>query len=136
MRNNNKGIKRRYSKKDKQHLLDELRKTLGVITQACRKCKISRETFYVWYNTEQWFHDEYDTILEEQIDFVESKLHECIDEKDKSAIIFYLKTKGKHRGFRETLDVTLQTDNIKIEFGNATIADDTATENGDDAPTA
>jgi hypothetical protein len=114
-----KGRKTRYTKKDKQRLLDELRKSLGIITTACRKCDIGRETFYRWYNEEQWFHDEYETILEEQIEFVENKLVECINDKDHTAIIFYLKTKGRKKGWREINDINIQTDNIKIEFGNA-----------------
>lgn len=124
------GRKRRYTKAKKLEVIAELRKSLGIITTACRRCDISRDTFYKWYNEEQWFHDEYETILQEQIEFVESKLQECIDEKDHTAIIFYLKCKGRKNGWREINDISLQTDNIKIEFGNAKQAED-----GDDAPT-
>jgi len=119
-----KAHKRKYTKKDKEKLIDELRKSLGIITIACRKCNIGRDAFYSWYNKEQWFHDAYEQILEEQIEFVENKLVECIQDKDHTAIIFYLKTKGRKKGWREINDVNIQSDNLKIEFGNADLSDE------------
>jgi hypothetical protein len=91
---------------------------------------INRTTYYVYYNEDEAFKDSIDEIAESALDFVESKLFqriegvETIEEKafsyegevkiqeikkqyppDTTAIIFYLKTKGKKRGYIETQEV-------------------------------
>jgi len=54
-------------------------------------------------------------LTESIIDLAESKLIENINDNDNTAIIFYLKTKGKHRGYieRSERDYTDKT----IEIG-------------------
>ena len=46
------------------------------------------------------------------IDFAETQLQSLIKDKDKAAIFFYLKTKGKHRGYVEKYDFQ---GNIKLD---------------------
>lgn len=43
---------------------------------------------------------------ERMIDFAESKLYQNIKEGDNTAIIFYLKTQAKHRGYIERAEVS------------------------------
>jgi len=100
---------------------------LGVITDACNMAKIGRSTFYRYMKTDKEFADAINEIDELAIDFVESKLFERIRGKmyiektiesnskgdtsekevekevqpDTTAIIFFLKTKGKKRGYSE-----------------------------------
>ena len=118
---------RMYSKKKKEEVLEALNETLGIISSACKKVNISRDVFYKWYNSEPWFKEEADRIQAEQIDFVESKLIECINDKDHTAIIFYLKTKGRNRGWKEVNDINIQNGNIKIIFSNKELNNDDKT---------
>lgn len=90
-------------------MLAALEKTLGVVTKACKVMDLNRSTFYNWYNSDKVFAAQVDSIGDIAIDFVESKLFEQIDEGNVTASIFYLKTKGKKRGYIERIenDVTL-----------------------------
>ena len=47
-------------------------------------------------------------ILEDYLDFVETELHNKIKAGDVEAIIFYLKTHGKHRGYVETQEFEIE----------------------------
>lgn len=87
--------------KEKEEFLKELAKGYGIIATACEKVGISRTTFYRWCDADPEFKEKADEITETQVDFVESKLLQQINEGDTTAIIFYLKTKGKKRGYNE-----------------------------------
>lgn len=75
----------------------------GIILNACEAIGISRSKYYKWMQDDADFAAKVEEIKEAQIDFVESKLISAIDANDTTAIIFYLKTKGKKRGYTEKL---------------------------------
>ena len=99
-------------KKDttKQRLLECMKKNLGNISHACEQVKIPRTTYYKWYNDDEKFREAIQEITEAEIDFVESCLKREIKDGNVTAQIFYLKTKGKKRGYveREKEDNTEQ----------------------------
>ena len=90
----------------KKALLDALEKSLGVVTTACKKVGIGRTTYYDWYNTDPEFKKKVDDLQNVALDFAESQLHRQIAENSTSATIFYLKTKGKKRGYVERQEFT------------------------------
>jgi hypothetical protein len=85
----------------KKSFLEALSKSLGIISTACGKNGISRQTFYTWRNADPVFAQACQEVEENAIDFVESKLLELIAEKNPAACIFFCKTKGKSRGYIE-----------------------------------
>ncbi|HSH67763.1 MAG TPA: hypothetical protein VLB84_18625 [Bacteroidia bacterium] len=85
----------------KKALLEALEQSLGVVTSAVKKAGIGRTTFYEYYNSDEEFRKKVDDIGNVSIDFAESQLFKQIKEGNVTAIIFYLKTKGKHRGYFE-----------------------------------
>lgn len=87
--------------KKKEKMLEELSASRGIIKIACDRSGISRNTFYEWIKQDLEFKKAVDIIQEEQIDFVESRLLDNINEGDTQASTFYLKTKGKGRGYTE-----------------------------------
>ena len=95
----------------KDAVVEALEKSLGVITTACRVVGINRTTFYRWLNEDKEFRSRVEDIENVAIDFAESKLHEQIADNNTSATIFYLKTKGRKRGYIETQEIKLD-DNI------------------------
>ena len=85
----------------KQAFIDNLKKSGGVICVACECTGINRSTYYRWRESDKQFADDVDEVMDAQVDYVESKLMELINAHDTTATIFYLKTKGKKRGWTE-----------------------------------
>jgi len=103
--------KKRVSNKGdtlKKAMLEALEKSLGVVTTACRMVDISRKTHYEWYKLDEAYKEAVDDISDIALDFAESQLHKQIKDGEVSSTIFYLKTKGKKRGYVEKneLDVS------------------------------
>ena len=90
----------------KKALIEALEKSLGVVTTACRKAGIGRTTYYDWLNNDPEFKAAVESIQDVALDFAESQLHRQIAENNTSATIFYLKTKGKRRGYVERTEHT------------------------------
>lgn len=88
-------------KQKKEALLKALEIHLGIVTYACRDCKINRQSFYSWYRDDPEFKKSYDEIENVVLDFVESKLFNNINNGDQNAINTFLKYKGKKRGYVE-----------------------------------
>ena len=114
----------------KENLLKALEKSLGIVSTACVSIGISRTTYYKYYNEDKEFKQSVDSIGDIALDCAESQLFELIKEKNVTAIIFYLKTKGKKRGYVEKLQAGDQKlpDAIEISFvdgnGNKTPFDE------------
>lgn len=93
----------------KGNLLEALEKSLGVVTTACKTAGCSRETFYKYCRDDEEFKSKVDDIANVTLDFAESQLHKQIMDGNTSATIFYLKTKGKNRGYIERSEVQQET---------------------------
>lgn len=93
--------------KDKEKLLVLLKECSGIVTFACEKAGLSRQTFYRWCRDDPDFKDRVNAINELQIDVAEASLLKKIQGGDTTAIIFYLKTKGKDRGYSERREISI-----------------------------
>ena len=100
---NNKHNKTQHNKKA---LIDALEKSLGVVTSACKSVGLNRSTYYDYYNSDPEFKKSVDELSNIALDFAESNLHKQIKDGNTSATIFYLKTKGKKRGYVERQEIT------------------------------
>lgn len=99
----------------KQRLLSSLRQHKGIVSTACRAASVPRRTYYQWLRTDNGFRESVEDIGEEAIDFVESKLMEKIEAGAERSIIFFLKTRGKGRGYSEQTQVSV-SDKIDREI--------------------
>ena len=90
----------------KESLLAALEQSLGVVTVACKKADIPRSTYYKWLKDDEVFAKNVKEIENVALDFAESQLHKQISENSTAATIFYLKTKGKKRGYIERQVIT------------------------------
>ncbi len=90
----------------KKRLLIALEKTMGIVSRACNKCGIHRQTYYNYLGDPK-FKEHVDVIAENAIDFAEGQLLTSIKNGSDTATIFYLKTKGKKRGYVERQETEL-----------------------------
>lgn len=99
-------------------MLEALEQTLGVVTTACKSAGIPRPTYYKWLKEDEVFRKQVQDIENIALDFAESQLHSQMKGGNTSATIFYLKTKGKRRGFveRQEMDHTSDGEPIKINI--------------------
>jgi hypothetical protein len=106
----------------KKAMIAALTKSLGVVTTACKEVGISRTIHYKWIAKDIKYRKSVEDVGEIALDFVETMLHKQIKDKDTAATIFYLKTKGKRRGYVERTEIT-GADNmplaIQIEIINS-----------------
>ena len=95
------------TKLNKKAMLEALEKSLGIVTTACKHVGISRRTYYNWLSSDDKFKAEVQDINDIALDFAESKLYELIKETNVAATLFYLKTKGKSRGYVERQELAV-----------------------------
>ena len=72
----------------------------------CNALGIERATFYNWLKEDNSFKEKITALEEGDIDTAESALKRQIREGNITAIIFYLKTKGKNRGYVERQELS------------------------------
>lgn len=71
------------------------------VTAACAALNITRQTFYNRKSKSKKLQELIIEADESLLDFAESKLVEHINDGDVTSLIFFLKTKGKKRGYVE-----------------------------------
>jgi hypothetical protein len=98
----------------KEAILKALENSLGVVTTACKQTDTPRSTFYKWLKEDEEFAKEVKDIENIALDFGESQLHSQMSGGSTAATIFFLKTKGKRRGYieRQEVDHTSGGDSI------------------------
>lgn len=105
----------------KKRMIEALEKSLGIVTTACKSTGINRSNHYEWLIKDEAYKSEVESISEITLDFAESQLHKQINEGNTSATIFYLKTKGKKRGYVERQEFEVIENDI--DFSNITDED-------------
>lgn len=90
--------------KNKKAMLIALEKSLGVVSTACKSTGLSRTQHYHWLKTDAEYKAQVEELVEVTLDFAESRLHSRINDGDTTAIIFFLKTRGKGRGYVERIE--------------------------------
>lgn len=88
----------------KEAMLKALKNSLGIVSIACEKAGINRWTHYDWLKTDAQYKRAVENIENEALDLAEAALLTLIKQKNVRAIIFLLRTRGKHRGYTEKLD--------------------------------
>lgn len=94
----------RFDSPLKKRMIEALISSLGIVTPACRAVGISRWTHYRWLREDEDYRRTVEEMGDIALDFAENKLMTAMNQNDITAIIFYLKTKGKKRGYVERVE--------------------------------
>ena len=92
----------------KKAMLEALEQSLGIVTTACKNVGIGRTTHYAWIQSDPEYKKAVEAIEDVAIDFAESQLMKQMKEGSTPAAIFYLKTKGKKRGYIERTEQSIE----------------------------
>lgn len=74
------------------------------ISATCLALGIDRKTFYNRRKASAQLNERLESVEESLIDYAESKLMKAITDDNLTATIFYLKTKGRNRGYVERVE--------------------------------
>lgn len=104
--------------KKKKEFLKAYEAKANNISLACKGVGIVRQTYYNWMENDPEFAQEIENLNEAELDFAETQLKRLMRDGDKISTIFYLKTKGKKRGYVERTELTGAEDAepIRIEI--------------------
>ena len=99
----------------KNAMLEALKKSLGIVTKAVEMVGIDRQTHYNWLKDDADYKAKVEALDDVVLDFAESKLHQSINNGSDTATIFFLKTKGKKRGYIEKQEITNTNLNVEVQ---------------------
>ena len=89
--------------------LEAIEKNAGLVSGVARDLKVSVQAVYQRKEKNKKIKDAFESAIEENLDLAESKLVEAIGSREAWAICFYLKCKGKGRGYIETQKHEIET---------------------------
>lgn len=89
-----------------KEFLEAYDRSLGNVSTACRAVGVSRATFYNWKKSDEKFREAIGELDEYNLDFAETMLMKHIRDGDTTTLIFFLKTKGRERGYVERVEAT------------------------------
>ena len=92
----------------KKAMIEALEKSLGIVTTASKMVDINRKTHYEWMKADLEYKEAVDNIENMTLDFAESQLHKQIKDGEVSSTIFFLKCKGKRRGYIERSEIDMK----------------------------
>ena len=93
-------------KPERKAMIDALIKHKGNVTRAADEIDMNRENHYYWCHNDPEYKKAVDKVQDVALDFAEGKLFDGMDEMNMTAVIFYLKTRGKGRGYIERTEIT------------------------------
>jgi len=114
----------------KKAMIAALEKSLGVVTTAAKNSGVARQLHYDWIKQDENYRQAVEAIGDIALDFAESQLHKQIQEGNTTATIFFLKTKGKGRGYierNEIAGVENEPLTVRVLFEDYGSNNDTAT---------
>lgn len=89
------------TQQNKDAFIAALRRCMGIVSTASKEVGVSRVTHYQWLKDDPEYKARVEEIAEEVIDFAESAMYKQIAEGNAKMIEFFMKTRGRKRGYEE-----------------------------------
>lgn len=97
---------RASTKVKKKLMIEAMRNNLCVISLAAKAVGINRKSHQRWMKDDPNYKEQIEELDEYALDFVESKHFKKINDGNSKHILFHLRTKGKKRGYGESMEHT------------------------------
>jgi len=103
---------------EKEQFIKAIAGSGGYVSLIADRIGCAPKTVYDWINKDEDVAEAIKREKIKQVDFAEGKLQSLIKQENPTAIIFYLKTQGKDRGYYEhrTQDITSGNQPITINM--------------------
>lgn len=99
--------------KRKVAFMNYFRKGLGDISSACKKAKVTRQLYYYWIKNDENFKAEVEFTDDEIVDIGQRALLKKVKQGDTRSIIYLLNSKGRKRGYGNTLILENKKEDIE-----------------------
>ena len=109
----------------KREFLEALKRCSGNVSEAVKQVPICRLTHYRWLEADPEYAAAVDAIKESLIDRAEGVLHSLIGEGNVPAVLFFLKTQGKRRGYIERTETDVTSGGQPINFVTKVVQNNT-----------
>lgn len=90
-----------YKRPDDEQIIQALRASSGLVALAASKLGVNRRTLYNWFQEDPELLEALHDVRESMKDLAEGKLLQQVQEGNLTAIIYYLKTQARDRGYQE-----------------------------------
>ena len=110
---------------DKKQFLEALKRCAGNVSEAMEQVPTHRSTHYRWLESDPEYAAAVDAIKESLIDRAEGVLHSLIGEGNVPAVLFFLKTQGKRRGYIERTETDVTSGGQPINFVTKVVQNNT-----------
>lgn len=97
-----------------QQMVETIYESKGILAIAARKLACTRQTVHNYVNRYATVKAALEDARETNVDYVEGKLMQAIDSGNIAAIMFFLKTQGKNRGYIERQEIDHSDVTIRV----------------------
>ena len=107
------------TKLKKKNFINMFYESTGNVSHICKTLNMSRQCYYEWMEKDPEFASAINNESEALLDFAESKLFEKMNSGDVISLLFFLKCKGKSRGYVEKVEHDVRGalfEHLKVEI--------------------
>lgn len=104
----------------KEKMIQALELNLGNVSLSCKALGIARDTHYRWLREDKEYRKAVKDMENAALDFAESELFKQIAKGNPLSTIFFLKCKGKKRGYIEQSNLEIRGNMLfRADFGKS-----------------